>query len=65
MKEGKWNHFQCKYQSLVPPWKQYYQLVFLFNSNYDRTIDVFSFEADSVHVHYEILLREKYSDILN
>jgi hypothetical protein len=33
------------------------------NSNCDKTIDVLSFETHTVHVHYEPLLREKYSEI--
>jgi hypothetical protein len=32
-------------------------------SNCDKTVDVLSFETHTVHIHYEPLLREKYSEI--
>jgi hypothetical protein len=35
----------------------------LVGSNSDKIVDVLSFETHTVHVHYEPLLRDKYSEI--
>jgi hypothetical protein len=39
--------------------------LYFSNSNCDRTIDVLSFETDTIHIHYEPLVREKYDYICN
>jgi hypothetical protein len=35
--------------------------LYLTGSNCDKIVDVLSFETQTIHVHYEPLLREKYS----